>query len=272
MVDELVRRGELGVLALLNAVIARSMLVGTPRFEAKPDRYDALLAMLGPLLAAVATPNYDILFEEAFGRAGMRCWYPGLEQDPGAGAIPFAKIHGSVNVSQGGPSASGSNFAMAQAQARQDPTRLEPQPALGLSVEKSSVFVLHNRGEAIRHYKHWPYDPILASYARAKPATDGRARLDAVREWLRALLDADPDRDVLVIGMRPPIDEEDDPAWIALCGQLAACRGRRIHVSPDPAECHAMRRRGFETVEATLEKFISAGAWPPSLAVVGGRT
>jgi hypothetical protein len=264
MVDELVRRGSLLVLALLNAVIARSMLVATSSFAEKPDRYDALLQLVRPYIAAVASPNYDILLEESFKRAGIRYWYPGLEEDPGAGAIPFSKIHGSVNVSQGGPSSSGSDYAIVQAQARRDPTRLEPQHALGLSVERSTVIVHHDRAEAIRHYKHWPYDPILASYARTKPATDGRARLDAIRESLRTQLDADPDRDVLIIGMRPPIDDEDDPTWIALCGQLTAYRGRRIYLSPSPAECRAMRRRGFEAIRATLEELVSVGAWPPS--------
>ncbi|MEO8798296.1 MAG: hypothetical protein ABI551_10455 [Polyangiaceae bacterium] len=245
--------GSWGTLTDLNRIISVAFLGGEGcAFEPNADRYDELLKEIGSQLCAVITPNYDLLFEEALERAGTVFFLAGVEAEVG---LPLFKIHGSVDWMQVKGHASSATLEVAVANST--PTRFVDQEGVGLSVETEVMYIPEGRKNlwlTLKDLQHKP--PLLATYGRGKPSTHERVRLERVRDQARYFVEQHANANVVMIGLRPPEDDVDDPTWAALCREMAQTTGKKTYVSPVAVECDKMRTLGFRSVEATLEEFL----------------
>lgn len=247
-----------GLLSDLNLVIASAFLggVGCP-FDPREDRYDQLINLPGREISAIISPNYDLLLEEALERSNRLFAYRGIGAEEPTSAIPIFKIHGSVNWMQVKGHASSASLEIALKNVK--PTRFVDQDGAGISVETVILYVPQGRRNLLLELKHRPVKPIvLATYGRGKPSTHERVRLENVRRLAQEFVAANADADVVMIGLRPPEDDVDDPTWAALCRALGQSRGSKTYLSPVEGECAAMGKFGFTSRRATLESYLAA--------------
>lgn len=260
LLEGAVGQGDIGLLADINDVIARAMLSGRGcRFPEGTDLLDSLVARYAGRLAAVITFNYDTLTEEALDRASIAYRYPGVDDTSATDALPIFKVHGSVNWLQVVGTGGGSSLEIARANHR--PTRLEAQSGLPFSMNTDSVYAARGRKNTQLEYVQVPKPTVLATYVRGKPAVHSRDVIDRVRALCLEKV-AGADADAVVIGLRPPVSDGDDPTWSELCRVLASCRGERLYVSPSADEGRSMGRYGFRSMQRTLAEFLLEGPEP----------
>lgn len=264
VMDELAKENRLLLLNRLHRAIVWTMLTGKGcRFSEGVDRYDALFGhpRLRSATVHVATLNYDILAEEALVRLGRSVRYPEVSDSQEAG-VPFYKLHGSVNWRQVTADGGGATIEIARENASRN--RVEYGRALGherLSSRETGANYVPPGGRInlVLELKQASNtaDSIMAIYGAGKPVATNPACIGRVRQRCLDDLEQLGDADVTVVGLRPPIVLEDDPALTRLFTVLATLRGTRTYVSPASEHCAWARHRGFEARPTTLGTFLA---------------
>jgi hypothetical protein len=258
---ELANAGRVRLLDSLNRVLAVSFLAGkASAFSEGEDLYDRLFRALGPRLGAIATPNYDLLAEEALHRLGVAHWYAGTTNT--SEPVAIYKIHGSVNFAGISGAGGGATLAIAQRNAR--PLRAREQAFFPSGYNDHPLYVVAgSHRNVFLHQNDGRYRPVMVTYGPAKPTVWGLPYLERIREACIADLEGSPPARIIAIGIRPPLDDDgtDDPTWLGLCRLFERLPSRKAYWSGKEEERREMARFGFvgregwfEDVVVSLEK------------------
>jgi hypothetical protein len=255
---------DLGALSLL---LAQAMLLDceVSRFPQQKDLLDDLLTAFGIRNAAldVITLNYDLLLEEAALRVLARIKlsdavsYSGVSES--AGALRLWKIHGSVNWLRSNSHIAGS---------RSEPVTTRPAKP---SSYNGKLIGLDTGGidpppdtrdevlQQMRHDSEGARRPVVAAlYSVGKPIPNNPSVLHAVREDALDLFRRKPDAEVIVIGVRPPPIEEDDPTLSLIFEAVAKHRGPTSYVGPCEQDRAAVARLGVTPGARGLHELLNS--------------
>lgn len=209
-------------------------------FRSTTDSYDFLASVLqiNPQDWIVISLNYDLLFEEALARNDISYDYPYFSFASGKeerkAHIRVFKPHGSINFL----AHSDHNFSFGEQSADYGkPIRYYDDRHGNLRPRYPTCFAVQP-GDVI-HYAYQPdIHPVIANYTAGKDSDVNQPDLLDVRK--KAIQVAQRAEHLLMIGVKPILDQIDDP----FCAELLGLNFSRVtYVGRDAGDGDQIRRR-----------------------------
>jgi SIR2-like domain len=254
------------LLITMQKLLAHALLVGREcAFDEHPDLLDRLVRGLPrdrPLI--VVTLNYDILIEDALGRAERRYTYPSVEgvdrtifvSKVQGEPIPMYKIHGSINWLSLESGVVSSDLQVVRQSAKSAEYIDQGQFRV---VQTYATYVPPHRRALLFELERSTKTPVAAVYGTGKPVVANPRHVDAHRQDCCAEIAKLVEADALVVGLRP-VGEDDDPVLHEVLRTIAKLEGEKTYVNPSDDDCRHFERLGYGTVAKTLEDWLDA--WP----------